>query len=241
MSGPKNANEFNANVEGIQFLRYEMRSKDIVAVFRLAAPMLDWATGEARLAHEMVLNRTSLETRLSNLQAAGFQAEVTAAALQGWPSSPTDLHDGGLPRQEDQQPTDGQEVISSPEVEARTAPRTRLIVRGKLITSDGPQDCVIVDISTTGAQLSLASFAAAPQMALLQLPNGVEHAIQCKWQRRNLVGYAFLSAPEDSASTVQPSNLERTIFQAQRDHRWRRMSKMLGLAQIEMPVPSRRR
>jgi hypothetical protein len=138
-----------------------------------------------------VLNRASLETRLSNLQAAGYQAEVTAAVLKGWPSSSADLPGDGVPAHAIMQSADRQEVAVSPDVEGRAAPRTRLIVHGKLVTTDQHLECVIVDLSATGAQLSLETSVAAPPVALLHLANGLVHAVQCRWQRDTLAATRF--------------------------------------------------
>jgi hypothetical protein len=128
------------------------------------------------------------------------------------------------------QSADRQAVAISPDEEGRAAPRTRLIVHGKLVTTDQHLECVIVDLSATGAQLSLEASVTAPPVALLHLPNGLVHAVQRRWQRDTLAGYAFLSVSEAGDLAVPPSTQESTTLEVQRNRRWRRLSGLLGLS-----------
>lgn len=221
--------------EGIHFLRYEMRAGVVVVVFKLDAPMLDLATGEGRWTHEFVLDRASTEARLRNLRMAGYQAEVTAAALEAWPASvsPTDETEPIKPIGEPK--TTGREAAGKPRgVEHRAAPRTSLIMHGRLSWGEGVHHCVILDVSATGAQLALPASVEAPGLAMLHLPDGRARTVMLRWQRETLAGFQFVDAANAGPSIVPAPRSREKVPNACWSRSWHRLSTALELSPVRV-------
>ena len=74
----------------MSFYRFENRD-GTVAVFRLTYPQVQYShnfDGSIRTSynHEVVFNRSSLETRIRNIEASGFDCTLSKSVLDMWPS-----------------------------------------------------------------------------------------------------------------------------------------------------------
>ena len=191
--------------EGMQFLHFEVRDGTTFAIFQLSSPMLVWTEEAQTFTHELALDRLSVELRLSNLRRDGSASEVTAAALAQWPIA-AQGGDSGEAFGGDATAVGGPGTAREgrPVAEARSSPRKSVMKPAHLVCAAGQLDCLIVNISATGVQLALDSAAPAPELAILHLPDGNARAIQLRWQRETLAGFAFLAAMEDADQLAIP-------------------------------------
>ncbi|MDB5506073.1 MAG: pilus assembly protein PilZ [Devosia sp.] len=80
--------------------------------------------------------------------------------------------------------------------ELRRAPRHRTLKKGHIIVSDGFStiDCLVRNLSDTGAQLKVASVLGIPDSFPLKLSDG--QTLQCRvaWKRETEIGVEFITA-----------------------------------------------
>ena len=74
----------------------------------------------------------------------------------------------------------------------RTAPRHRVLKAGSVLFNGGTIDCVVRNVSDTGAALEVASPLGIPQeFNLLIAGTGSTYRCEVKWRRENRIGVAF--------------------------------------------------
>ena len=79
-------------------------------------------------------------------------------------------------------------------MDRRRAPRSRMIKRGQLVSGETSLNCVVLDLSRTGARIHLTSPWSLPEIVVLRLPDGVLRDARRRWQRDAEAGYEFFSA-----------------------------------------------
>lgn len=82
--------------------------------------------------------------------------------------------------------------------EARTAPRRRVLKSGKIAYADRHVtiDCMVRDMSATGARLKVEGSVSAPDTFELLIPlDGLEANCQVVWRAGAELGIRFLAAP----------------------------------------------
>jgi hypothetical protein len=99
--------------------------------------------------------------------------------------------------------------------EARIAPRRRMLKSGKVAYADRHVtiDCLVRDMSATGARLRVEGSVTAPDTFELLIPlDGIEANCQVVWRAGSDLGVKFLAAPRivaakrtQSISAVAPS------------------------------------
>ena len=92
----------------------------------------------------------------------------------------------------------------------RRARRPRVFLAGRLIHGDAwlTLDCVIRDLTDTGARLKLPGPAALPsQVTLIEVGTGMAHACEVSWRRLPEIGVRFLSS--DDLNKAGPPELAR--------------------------------
>jgi PilZ domain len=80
-------------------------------------------------------------------------------------------------------------------VERRAEQRTRTLKTGKLIFGTLSQsiiDCLIVDLSPSGARLEMRLPTAIPETVFLQFADGTTRAARRRWTRGNHIGLQLL-------------------------------------------------
>jgi PilZ domain len=84
---------------------------------------------------------------------------------------------------------------NSERVERRAAPREKASYSGQIISEDGTlQDCVITDLSPTGARLVVTDTSAVPDTFTLRVEFlGVAHRSRVAWRRETGLGITFES------------------------------------------------
>jgi len=97
----------------------------------------------------------------------------------------------------------------------RTSPRLRSFLKGRVLFNGGQNslDCLIRDMSTTGARLELSASVTLPDRFDLYLPHRDETCkVHIQWRRDTQIGVAFdqvqsappmPSAPQDVAARVE--------------------------------------
>jgi uncharacterized protein YceH (UPF0502 family) len=92
-------------------------------------------------------------------------------------------------------------------IENRVAPRLRSLLKGKLIYNNrlSTLDCVVRDISSTGARLALAQHNVLPDQFELYVPlKERTYSVQVRWRAEDDIGVMFLDRAE--GATDGPSN-----------------------------------
>jgi hypothetical protein len=67
-----------------------------------------------------------------------------------------------------------------------------MIKRGRIISPEKVLNCVVLDLSATGAGIYLTDSIDVPETVLLRLPDGVVRAARRRWQQDVAVGFEFL-------------------------------------------------
>lgn len=84
---------------------------------------------------------------------------------------------------------------------AATSERTRCCIGAKIVFNDGLSsiDCIIRNMSASGARLEVDGSIAVPQDFELEMPSqGVTRRVSARWRDVNAVGIEFI--PEDEES-----------------------------------------
>jgi uncharacterized protein YceH (UPF0502 family) len=93
-------------------------------------------------------------------------------------------------------------------IENRASPRLRSLLKGKLIYNNrlSTLDCVVRDISATGARLALAQHNVLPDQFELYVPlKERTYTVQVRWRAEEDIGVMFLEKQE-TAATASPSD-----------------------------------
>ena len=87
--------------------------------------------------------------------------------------------------------------------ERRHFARSHVILNGRLRGSGGEQDCVLLDLSASGAMVRLSDPAPNPSHVTLGTEQFGELHGQVVWQMHNVVGLRFADRPQQIARIVQ--------------------------------------
>jgi len=102
--------------------------------------------------------------------------------------------------------------------ERRRAPRQRTLLGGKLVHSNGllSMNCVLRNLSETGARLSLPPDTATPDtFDLIDLKHGEAFACRVVWRQYPVIGVAFDARDKlDAAETPRLKALKRLWLDA---------------------------
>jgi hypothetical protein len=102
--------------------------------------------------------------------------------------------------------------------ERRRAPRQRTLLGGKLVHSNGllSMNCVLRNLSETGARLSLPPNTAAPDtFDLIDLKHGEAFACRVVWRQYPMIGVAFDARDRlDTGETARLKSLKRLWLDA---------------------------
>ena len=88
--------------------------------------------------------------------------------------------------------------------ELRKAPRLKSLIGARIVFNNGSAslDCVIRDLSGTGAKLALSGPVAVPDAFDLIIPQkGVTHRAKVAWRQANEIGVAFV----EHGGAIEPS------------------------------------
>jgi hypothetical protein len=79
-----------------------------------------------------------------------------------------------------------------------------MIKRGRIISAEKVLDCVVLDLSTTGAGIYLPTSMDMPETLLLRLPGGAVRAAHLRWQQDAAAGLEFIEGhmPDEALQTV---------------------------------------
>jgi hypothetical protein len=109
--------------------------------------------------------------------------------------------------------------------ERRAEPRQSVSIRARVLQGQGLTmwaDCVIKDLSASGAKIELSHFyKLPPRFVLLHLEAGVAYEVVLKWRRADLAGMAF--EHRHSLEAEVPPHLEGAKAQ------WLALKPSLGL------------
>ncbi|HEY8610549.1 MAG TPA: PilZ domain-containing protein [Roseomonas sp.] len=78
-------------------------------------------------------------------------------------------------------------------MDRRRALRSRMIKRGQLVSGGASLNCVVLDLSRTGARIHLAAPSKLPEVVVLRLPDGALRNARRRWQRDADAGLEFFS------------------------------------------------
>jgi hypothetical protein len=80
-----------------------------------------------------------------------------------------------------------------------------MIRMGQFLLGGARQDCVVLDVSQSGARVHLVAPGEAPEAVFLRLPDGAVRMARRRWQRDEDVGFEFLDVPvPETASYPRP-------------------------------------
>ena len=102
-----------------------------------------------------------------------------------------------------EQQTALQETVQLPDGERRRAPRKKVLKGVKVVYNDGHciLDCMVVNLSPTGACLDLPTYVPLPETVILRFDDGHEHLAQVVWSTSTRLGVRFLNRPETRDET----------------------------------------
>jgi transposase len=84
----------------------------------------------------------------------------------------------------------------------RTYPRRHVVLEGRLRGGGGEQDCVLLDLSASGAMVRLSDPAPSTAHVAVSTEHFGELAGRVVWQMHNVVGLRFADRPQEVARTV---------------------------------------
>ena len=99
----------------------------------------------------------------------------------------------------------------------RSGSRTRSFLKGQIVFNNrmSTMDCLVRDISPTGAKLMLAEGLAIPDMFELVIPQkGKTFRARLSWRRGDEIGVAFSRKPHDLAVRVRELEAENARLRA---------------------------
>jgi hypothetical protein len=77
-------------------------------------------------------------------------------------------------------------------MDKRRVPRTRVIKSARIISAEKVLDCVVLDLSATGARIHLTAEWDVPETVLLRLPDGAVRAARRCWQQDMDAGFEYI-------------------------------------------------
>jgi hypothetical protein len=98
--------------------------------------------------------------------------------------------------------------------ENRASPRLRSLLKGKLIYNNrlSTMDCVVRDISATGARLALAQHNVLPDQFELYVPlKERTYTVQVRWRAEEDIGVMFLERPEPENAPPSQEDLRARV------------------------------
>ena len=98
----------------------------------------------------------------------------------------------------------------------RSTPRLRSFLKGRVLFNGGHNslECLIRDISPSGARLELSASVALPDRFDLYLPHRDETGkVQIQWRRDNQLGIAFEQVETPPAAPPQPQDVASRVRQ----------------------------
>lgn len=96
---------------------------------------------------------------------------------------------------------------------ARQAERASVLKRAKLVFGGAILDCTVLDLSTSGARLSMGAPTRLSGDFALHLPGGTVHAVRLRWARGRDIGVEFIGGPK---LALDAARLAGTTLQALR-------------------------
>ncbi len=83
--------------------------------------------------------------------------------------------------------------FQDPAMDRRANPRRRMYKSAKLIFNDNQSvvDCVLRDISASGARVQVKGWFECPEQVVLKLSDGLSHSSDLVWSRNNQLGLRF--------------------------------------------------
>jgi len=90
------------------------------------------------------------------------------------------------------------QLLSEPKAERRSSSRQRRLLGGKIVFNNNAStiDCIIRDLSSQGARLSVASPVGIPEWFDLRVDrNGACYPAQVAWRSHDQIGVTFLDFP----------------------------------------------
>jgi uncharacterized protein YceH (UPF0502 family) len=99
-------------------------------------------------------------------------------------------------------------------IENRASPRLRSLLKGKLIYNNrlSTMDCVVRDISATGARLALAQHNVLPDQFELYVPlKEKTYTVQVRWRAEEDIGVMFLERQEQNAPSSSSEDLRARV------------------------------
>lgn len=93
----------------------------------------------------------------------------------------------------------------------RTSPRTRTFLKGRAIFNNrmSTMDCVVRNVSSTGAKLQLAESVTLPEQFELDIPQkGETVRVRLRWRRGDEVGVSFATP---MAEPMPPADLQERL------------------------------
>jgi hypothetical protein len=98
----------------------------------------------------------------------------------------------------------------------RSTPRLRSFLKGRVLFNGGQNslDCLIRDISPTGARLELSASVTLPDRFDLYLPHREETCkVHSQWRRGTQLGVAFEHVESPPAAPPQPQDVAARVLQ----------------------------
>ena len=98
----------------------------------------------------------------------------------------------------------------------RSSPRLRSFLKGRVLFNGGQNslDCLIRDISSTGARLELSASVTLPDRFDLYLPHRDETCkVHIHWRRGSQLGVAFDHVESAPAAVLQPGDVASRVQQ----------------------------
>src|SRR5918997_3066146 len=122
----------------------------------------------------------------------------------------------------------------------RSTPRLRSFLKGRVLFNGGQNslDCLIRDISSSGARLELSASVTLPDRFDLYLPHRDETCkVQIQWRRDNQLGIAFEQVEAPPAAPPQPQDVASRVRQLETEVELMRML----LAQMKSELDTAKR
>lgn len=97
---------------------------------------------------------------------------------------------------------------------SRKMRRSRMIKSLQIVSTDAIIDCIILNLSKTGALVYLPKPLDVPEMVILRWPDGTERPARSCWRQDTDVGFEFLLSHKDDPGPLQGDAPRLVVFQS---------------------------
>lgn len=103
----------------------------------------------------------------------------------------------------------------------RTSPRTRTFLQGKVVFNNrmSTMDCVVRNVSSTGAKIQLTGAVTLPDVFELSIPQkGETVRVRLRWRRGDEAGVSFVTGAAEVVHDPEPQDVHERMQDLEREN-----------------------